>query len=225
MSRQMNMGLWSVKCAEKRGCHYLPSLHADLVKGVAMRLAAGLRENVSPAAHHLLHCSGRARICGQSLALPLKESSAGTRSRAHWPQRAAKHLHLRGESGDRATRATIGFKLGEAGVGNFQRPASLVHGECYRDSFDRNDLADQLRQFGHRSAMLACVDLENGRLLLVGSAVIDINCGAKPTLQHIARNVKSRCNGAAAHIYSIDGPLVEMPSLHGFAGAIVWFFS
>ena len=84
-------------------------------------------------------------------------------------------------------------------------------------------------ELGHRAATLACVHLEDCLLLDVGfctsEAPSDINRGSKPAFQHIARDVKRRRDGAAAHIASIDGPFVEMPGLHGFAGSVIRIFA
>jgi hypothetical protein len=80
-----------------------------------------------------------------------------------------------------------------------------------------------------RMRALACVHLEDCLLLYVGfctsEAPSDINRGSKPAFQHIARDVKRRRDGAAAHIASVDGPFVEMSGLHGFACSVIRIFA
>jgi hypothetical protein len=61
--------------------------------------------------------------------------------------------------------------------------------------------------------------------LRIRGAVVDIQRGAKAAFQHVTWNVKSRRDGTSSHVNSIDTAFVEMPRLHGIAGAIVWILT
>jgi hypothetical protein len=61
--------------------------------------------------------------------------------------------------------------------------------------------------------------------LLIGGTVIDVKGCAEVPFQNIARDMKSGSHSAPRHINSIDMTSVEVPSLHGLAGAVIGVFT
>jgi hypothetical protein len=82
---------------------------------------------------------------------------------------------------------------------------------------DRDDLADELCQVGHRAAQLARPHVEQRLLLLVGRAIVDVDDYAPVALEDVPRDEGEDAEGPARDVGPVDRALVDVPREHACA--------
>src|SRR6266853_796206 len=126
-----------------------------------------------------------------------------------------------GQGRGTAGRAPIGLQLRVADVADLDRALAALDVEGDGHALDRDHLADQLDEVGHRAAELAGINIEQSLLLLLAGLVIDVDRGTPIALKDIARHVRDTHDGRAGVVNTLDIALVEMPRYDGVAGAVV----
>ena len=137
--------------------------------------------------------------------------------------RCARHGREDGvrQRGLAAARPDIRFEFGEIVGADLQGPLAAFDVELDRRALDRDHGADQLRQFGHRTAGLAGVDLQQRVLLRLRGFVVDEDRGAPVALEDVAGDMRGSGDRHAGHVDSIDRAFVHAPRHDGVAGAVV----
>src|SRR2546427_6219598 len=128
----------------------------------------------------------------------------GIVERCHLAVRTAERLHL--------TVSDSPYAKGSLTFLDLERNGRPLHSD---------NLTDQLHQVCDRTALLAGINAQERLFLFLCSPLIYVDDSAPVTFQDVSRDVYSKSQSEARHIYTIDFPFFEMMRQRGIASPVI----